>query len=338
MKRLIAIVLTLAMVFAMTGVSALAEGKLTFGYITPGPDTWYLRDVEGFQAAAELLGVEVVVINSNYDVSQELANIENLVNQQVDGISVFSFNESGAITAAIKGDEAGIPVVATDSVGTVFNAGCPVAGAVDFDWAGMGVDYATWMAENHPGKDFVIITGNFESVPCQTVNKAMEETAAKLGQNKLIKIEEGEYTPAVAANKAEDLVNSGLEFGILFVMNEDMAAAVRQRLEDMGVADKYIIIAQNGSPVGVEMIKNGSLSFTISSSPGWEGFIAALALYDAAVNKEAATNVQYNLPNIAITPETDTTNPVEVVPWEVNLEAYKTLTAEHFPALYEYIK
>ena len=121
-------------------------------------------------------------------------------------------------------------------------------------------------------------------------------------------------------------------------MDEDWAAAVRQRLEDMGVADDYVLISENGSEVGLEMINAGTLGFTISSSPGWEGFIACLALYDAATNKDAAVNVQYNLPNIAITAETDTTNPVEVVPWVVNLEAYKTLTEQYFPALYEYIK
>ena len=338
MKKVLAIVLALSMILALGVMSVSAADKLTFGYITPGPDTWYLRDVEGFQAAAELLGVDVVVLNSNYDVSAELSNIENLVNQQVDGISVFSFNESGAITAALKGDEAGIPVVATDSVGQVFNADCDVAGAVDFDWEGMGIDYANWMAENHPGKDFVIITGNFESVPCQTVNASMEETANALGKNKLLTIEDGDYTPAVAADKAEDLVNSGLEFGIIFVMNEDMAAAVRQRLEDMGVADDYVLIAQNGSEVGLEMIDKGTLDFTISSSPGWEGFIACLALYNAAVNKDAATNVQYNLPNIAITEDTDVSNPIEVVPWTVDVDTYKTLTEQYFPDLYEYIK
>lgn len=337
MKKLVTVFLATVVALSMFLIPAHAE-DLTFGYITPGPDTWYLRDVEGFQAAAELLGVDVVVLNSSYDVSAELSNIENLINQQVDGISVFSFNESGAITAATRGDEEGIPVVATDSVGSVFNAECDVAGAVDFDWHGMGIDYANWMAENYPGEDYVIITGNFESVPCQTVNAAMEETSKELGQNNLLTIEDGDYTPAVAADKAEDLVNSDLEFKIIFVMDEDMAAAVYQRLEDMGCADDYVIISENGSEVGLEMINAGTLAFTISSSPGWEGFIACLALYNAAVNEEAEVNVQYDLPNISITPDTDTSNPVEVVPWTVDLEAYKTLTKEYFPDLYAYIE
>lgn len=315
-----------------------ADDKLVFGYITPGPDTWYLRDVEGFQAAADLLGVEVVVLNSNYDVSEELANIENLINQGVDGLSVFSFNESGAVTCAEKGAEAGIPVVATDSVGSVFNAEAEVAGAVDFDWKEMGISYGNWMADNYPNEDYVIITGNFESVPCQTVNAAMQETSESRGVNKCLTIEDGDYTPAVAADKAEDLVNSGMKFKIIFVMDEDMAAAVRVRLEDMGVADDYVIISENGSEVGLEMLQAGTLAYTISSSPGWEGFIACLALYNAVVNPDAEKEVSYYLPIISLDKDTDTSDPLQVVPWTVNVDCYKELTAQYFPELASYIK
>lgn len=318
--------------------SAPPAKKLVFGYITPGPDTWYLRDVEGFQAAANLLGVKVVVLNSNYDVSAEHANIENLINQGVDGISVFSFNESGAITCATLAHDAGIPVVATDSVGTVFNADVDVAGAVDFDWHGMGVDYGNWMAEHYPGEDYVIITGNFESVPCKTVNAAMKETTEKTGKNKCLTIEDGDYTPATAADIAENLVNSGMKFKIIFVMDEDMASAVSVRLKDMGKQDDYVIIAQNGSEVGLQMVKEGSLAFTISSSPGWEGFVACLALYNAAVNKDAKNEVQYDLPNIAITPKTDFSDPMQVVPWVVDVDCYTKLTKQYFPELGAYLK
>ena len=314
------------------------SGQMVFGYITPGPDTWYLRDVEGFQAAAELLGVEVVVLNSNYDVSEELANIENLINQGVDGLSVFSFNESGAITCAEQGAAAGIPVVATDSVGSVFDAEAEVAAAVDFDWEEMGVSYGNWMADNYPNEDYVIITGNFESVPCQTVNASMQETTESRGVNECLAIEDGDYTPAVAADKAEDLINSGLDFKIIFVMDEDMAAAVRVRLEDMGVADDYVIISQNGSEVGLEMLQAGTLAYTISSSPGWEGFVACLALYHAAVAPDAEMETSYYLPIIPLDKDTDTSDPMQVVPWTVDVDCYKELTAQYFPELAAYIE
>lgn len=338
MKKWLAILLS-AMLLVSLAVCVQAEEteKLVFGYITPGPDTWYLRDEEGFKAAAEQLGIEVVVLNSNYDVSQELANIENLINQGVDGIGVFSFNENGAITCAEQAAAAGIPVVAIDSVGSVFDAEAEVAAAVDFDWNAMGIAYGNWMATNCPGEDYVIITGNFESVPCQVVNEAMQKTSEELGQNKCVTIESANYTPSKAADIAEDLVNSGEKFKVFFVMDEDMAAAVILRLEDLGVKDDYVVIAQNGSDVGIELIKQGTLAYTISSSPGWEGFVAALALNDAVVNEAAEPEQHLYLPIIEVTPE-NIDDPQKVIPWTVDVELFTALTGEYFPALAEYLK
>ena len=125
---------------------------MTYGYISPGPDTWYQRDVDGFIYAATADGNEVIVLNTEYDPEKEIANIDSLINQGVDGISMFSSTEAGATLAAKRGEEAGIPVVLTDSVGTVIANGQNHVASIDFDWYGMGVAYADWIADNYPGE------------------------------------------------------------------------------------------------------------------------------------------------------------------------------------------
>ena len=99
---LCAVVLILAagLVYAGPSKEGKAGKKLTYGYITPGPDTWYKRDVDGFKLAADKYGVELIVLNSDYDVQKELANIDSMITQGVDGLSMFSFNENGARIAA----------------------------------------------------------------------------------------------------------------------------------------------------------------------------------------------------------------------------------------------
>ncbi len=110
--------LVIGLVFTLLGgiTASAAEHDLTFGYITPGPDTWYKRDVDGFKWACDILGVDTIVMNSEYDVQKEVSNIESLITQGVDGMSVFSFNQQGAITAAERANEAGIPLVTIDSI------------------------------------------------------------------------------------------------------------------------------------------------------------------------------------------------------------------------------
>jgi ribose transport system substrate-binding protein len=318
-----------------SGLVLAQDEELTFGYITPGPDTWYKRDVEGFQWACDLLGVETVVMNSQYDVQKEVSNIESMIAQGVDGMAVFSFNQQGAITAADKAGNENIPLVTIDNVGQVLETEHDVAAAVDFDWAGMGVNYAEYMAENYPGDKIALITGLLSHRPVQVINEAMRNRVEELGENEIVAMREGEYNPSVAVNKAQDLIQSGVEFDILWIMNEDMAAAVIRYLDSQDLLGDYKVISQNGSPVGIPLVEAGKLDYTISSSPGWEGMVAALALYDRVTGNTEEINKQIMLPVIPVTQDT-INDKKKVVPWKPD-KVWLELTNEYFPELGGYL-
>lgn len=140
----------LTMVLWFPPANYAANKELTFGYITPGPDTWYKRDVDGFVLVAKMLGIKTVVLNSDYDVQKEVSNIDSLITQGVDGMAIFSFNQQEAITAAKKCKAAGIPLVTVDNCGQALASGNDIVAAVDFDWKAMGKNYADYIAEHFP--------------------------------------------------------------------------------------------------------------------------------------------------------------------------------------------
>ena len=319
--------------FPITG--AAAGKQLTFGYITPGPDTWYKRDVDGFVLAANMLSLKTVVLNSDYDAQKEVSNIESLITQGVDGMAIFSFNQQGAITAAKKCKEAGIPLVTVDNCGQALKSGNDIVAAVDFDWTAMGKNYAEYMAKNYPGKKVALITGLLEHLPVQMVTGAMKQRMQELGKNEIVAIRDGKYNPPVAVTQAQDLIQSGVKFDILWIMNEDMAAAVIRYLKSQGILDQYVVIAQNGSPVGIPLIENGALNYTISSSPGWEGMVALLALYQHVSGDSKTVNQQIMLPVIPVTKAT-TLDKTKVVPWEFD-PVWLALTKQYFPSLGGYL-
>ena len=329
------LLLFFAALVSIQSITCAAKKELTFGYVTPGPDTWYKRDVDGFVLAAKLLGIKTVVLNSDYDVQKEVSNIDSLVTQGVDGMAIFSFNQQGAITAAKKCRAAGIPLVTVDNCGQALSSGNDIVAAVDFDWKAMGKNYAEYMAQQFPGKKVALITGLLEHLPVQMVTGAMKERMKELGKNEIVAIRDGKYNPPVAVTQAQDLVQSGVKFDILWIMNEDMAAAVIRYLKTQGLLDQYTVIAQNGSPAGIPLVQSGELNYTISSSPGWEGMVALLALNQFVSGDSKAINQQIMLPVIPLSKDT-ILDKTKVVPWEYD-PVWIQLTKQYFPSLGSYL-
>lgn len=358
MKKLLAIVLAIVLVLSLaacgssntttdttkateastagtTAAATTAAGSekpaagIKIGYISPGPDTWYLRAEEGAKWACEKAGAEFISVNSNRDSETEQTNIEYLINEGVNCIVILSWNEAGCVTCAQKCKEAGIGCVVFDACGVMLSKGVDVTASVDFDWAGMGQLYADWMKSTYPGQSYVFINGTLDSLVCQTVESNLKSATEKLGSNKCMDVRMGEYVPETAANQAEDLVNSGLDFSVIGVINEDCAAAVITRLEDMGVADKYHVFAENGSDAGIELLKSGKLDFTISSSPGLEAAVAVFAGMNYAL-KGGDINQKIDCP-IATATKANADDPYAVIPWAVNEEVWSKIITDNFP-------
>ncbi len=331
MKRLVVGILAAGMATGtLVPEAAQAKKELVYGYVTPGPDTWYKKDVDGFVFAAEKVGAKVVVLNSNYDQAKEIANIDSLINQGVDGMCVFTFNQNGANIAAKKAAAAKIPLVVTDNAGQVLKSGSPIVAAIDFDWSAMGKDVAEHIAKTYPGENIAMIMGLFEHVPVQMFRTSFEAEVKKLGKNEIVAVRDGKYDPSVAVNVAQDLVQSGKKFGVLFIFNEEMAAAVIRSLKSSNLLNNPIkVISSNGAPYGIALVKDGSLKYSVSSSPGWEGMISALALHEYVTGKSKKTNQQIMLP---ITPVTAATidDKTKVIPWDVD-PVWLDLTKKYFP-------
>jgi ribose transport system substrate-binding protein len=322
------------------GPASASRPVLVYGCISPGPAAWSRRAEEGFRWAARMVGAQVIVLSSGYDARREAEHIESLIARGVDGLAMFSFNQQGAIVAARRANQAGIPLVAVDSVGQVLDAqyGVKAAAAIDFDWAAMGRQYADYMARRYPGALVAVIAGLLEHRPARAITEAMQKRMEELGVNEIVAIVDGESNPSAAVDRARDLIQSGQDFDIFWIMDEEMAAAVIRDLEEQNRLGQYAVIAQNGSPAGIPLLRRNKLDYTISSSPGWEGMIALLALHHYAANLGAAevpADRRIILPATPVTRET-IDDPTQVVPWQPD-PVWIELTRQYFPDLGEYL-
>lgn len=111
------ILLSTAAVGVLLASPALAE-TVTIGITqnNVGVDSYQTTYEQAFIAAAEANpNVEVVVLDAGGDVARQIAQVENLIQQQVDAIIIWPTNGEAVIPAVRQADKAGIPVVVTNS-------------------------------------------------------------------------------------------------------------------------------------------------------------------------------------------------------------------------------
>lgn len=295
---------------AETTTTAAAK-KLTFGYIMPGPDPWYAYARDGFIFAAEKLGVEVSVLNSDYDQQKEQANVEDLITRKVDGINLFSFLPEGCQLAAQKANKADIPM--TIEMSALGEGEGTVVSDIEFDWKKFGEMEAEYIAENWPDENVLVICGMMGQGPNDLYLSGVKEKLAELGKNEIVGVHPADYNRQKAMDIMQNMLQSGLEFSVVQVGNEDMAMGVIQVLKDAGKLNNPIkVISNNGSPDGLKSIRDGELSATVSTAPSVGSISAFEALY-RFVNGEKVPDKIY-APLFMITKD----NVDEAVAWEAS--------------------
>ncbi|GGD25122.1 sugar ABC transporter substrate-binding protein [Sinisalibacter lacisalsi] len=112
--------IALACTTALIGTSAFADNHATYTIgITQnnvGVDSYQTTYEKAFIAAAEANpNVDVVVLDAGGDVARQIAQMEDLIQQEVDAIIIWPTNGEAVIPAVRKASQADIPVIVTNS-------------------------------------------------------------------------------------------------------------------------------------------------------------------------------------------------------------------------------
>ena len=180
-RRAVAVALTAALAVGAIGAPAAvaqddAGDALEIAFIQTGPYPYYERGVEGAKMAADALGVELSVLNSDLSAEQEIANVEDAITKGVDGIVLFSVGRASEEAALTKANEAGIPVAVLygyapelEDMGAVF---------VQADINQTGAMAGEWLAANVPSGKVAIIQGALGRGDAEAYTASFKEALA----------------------------------------------------------------------------------------------------------------------------------------------------------------
>lgn len=223
MKKLLAAALACAMALSLTacgggGSSASTpngsgsnEGeKLTFGYIAYDmSDIWNEYSARAFEYAAGQNGVKTVVLDSKNSLEESITAMESLIQQGVDGISIFPISTEQGAQLVKMANEANIPVTVENFAMDIENPGDYIA-SVACEYDKIGEAAIKWIAEQKEGAKIFFCAGQqgagvYEKYQ-EGVDRAVEELNGKV---EVVSVLHGDWLTDKAYNVTTDLINSG---------------------------------------------------------------------------------------------------------------------------------
>ena len=250
--------------------AAAPEGDLKIGLVTKtDSNPFFVKMRESAQAAADKQGAELIALAGSFDGDNEgqVAAIENLVSQGVQGIMITPNSSSGILAAIKQARDQGVLVVALDTATDPEDA---VDATFATDNLAAGVAQGSWVKASLGDKKPQLVM--LDGTPGGTVDtfrhdgflegmELTEDSPEVLGMENT----NGDQTKAQTA--MENLLQRAPEANALYTINEPAAAGGYAAIKAAGKEDQVLIGSIDGSCTGVENVKKGIIGATVMQFP-----------------------------------------------------------------------
>jgi ABC-type sugar transport system substrate-binding protein len=263
--------------------SAQQKDGLVFGYITQSLEfDWCKSSADAFQYAARQKGVRAVIMDPQNDLEKAMSQFEDLINQGVDGISIYTLTPELDKQMADRARAAGIPVVFENSRPS---PDTDYIACVACEYSDIGYAAMKYISEKYPGARVFYVQGAYGMGVLEEYMKGVEKGLHDFKNISIVEQQPTDWGAEQALNVTQNVIQSGKQFDVIFANNEQMATGVVVALKDAGLMGKVKVIATGGSPQGLDAIKNGELDATMSAPVCIQGVTTFKNLW-MAVNKQ----------------------------------------------------
>ena len=297
MKKILSLILSFAMVLTMTGCMITIDGEENLGQtsaaasgtiglsVSTQNNPFFVTLVEGAQAQAAKLGVELSVADAGDDVTKQTSDIEDLVAK---GISVLIVNpvDSDAVTGAVEAAMAkGVKVISVDRAVNGVEIACQIASdnvlgaelATQYivDTLGEGVKVAE--LEGIPGASAAIDrSAGFHNVADAKLDVVAKQTA--------------NFDRTEGMSVMENILQANGDVQAVFAANDEMALGAVEAIT--GAGKQIMVVGFDATDDAIEAIKAGRMAGTIAQQPALIGSTAV----DNAVKLIAGEEIPASIP------------------------------------------
>lgn len=288
------------------------------GYVLAGPDIYYRTGEKVFSTLAKANGHRVIVANSEYSPSKELANVEDFIARGVDAIVLVSANAEAGTEAARRAKDAGIPIFFVSALPTADGYDVP-NGIISGDWIDMGHSAGVHVGKNHPGKSVALVEGVYGQGITELIRKGFEKGLVDSGgNNEIVMAAAGNWNRQDGLKVVQDFIASQKQIDVIYALNEEMMAGTIQALEESGKLEGKVLISNNGKEIGWKWMKDGIMEASVANPPSLEAEFAFQMVQAFFDGKKFPRHVYNHQPLLTVH------NLDSAVPWDVKNYFAKT--------------
>lgn len=325
MKKLIALLLALAMVFAFTACgeaeddtpvtpdtpdktetndTPAEDDKIVVGLIQQDlTHPFHLGEVEGAKVAAEKYGFELVISSGDGDVTKQVEAFDNMLSQ-CDIISINTLDVTAFENSFKKAAELGVKVVVQHSWSE--NS----LGTIGFDEWAMSKEigeYALTVLAAKGGelsdKKVVLLTGNDGQGLNENRIGGFVEVMEANGVE-ILAAESTNWDGTVAVTKMENYLTAYDHIDMLYGLSDGVTYPAAQVIKNAGRNDEISICSVDGSADAIQAIIDGDMDSTYLLAAQYTGYYKVLIPYLALKGEyDFETQGDYILPGFIVTPE-----------------------------------
>ncbi|PKL26993.1 MAG: LacI family transcriptional regulator [Spirochaetae bacterium HGW-Spirochaetae-2] len=276
----ILIVLIASPLFA-AGTKEKVKDGYTFGYIAYDmQDIWNMYGAQAFEYAADQVGVKTIVLDSGNSLERSVAAMEDLIQKQVDGISVFPISPDQVATLIKMANDAGIPIT-VENLPPPENAGDYIS-TVACLYGDIGYAAIKFISETMPGARIFYAAGAKGGGVYEQYQEGVDKALKEFTNVKIVGLEHGDWQTEMAMNVTQNFIQTGTKFDVIFANNDLMAKGSYNALVEAGL--KHIpIISTGGSPDGIQMMKDGIEAANMTAPVSIQGVQTFKNLYQYVV-------------------------------------------------------
>lgn len=270
MKKVLALVLALTMVFSVVGCSSKDKKKendgIKIGVSAPDlTNVFFIQIKEAMEAALTGENDELIIQDAAGDQNKQMNDVADMINQGCDVICISAINSEGVRATLEACKEANIPVIAFNTA--VKNPEL-VQCTVVSDNKAAGKLCAQALAEALDGKGKVVEITYSTTEVCYDRQLGFEEELKnypeiEIIQKKDVEKAKSDYSQPVMV----DFINANPQIDGVFTINDPTARGAIAALKEAGRLDKTKVVSIDGSDEGKGFIRAGEMVASAAQDP-----------------------------------------------------------------------